>query len=92
MDSNSPSSEVIDPQHAADNVSAHAIKDQDLPNGITIFVQDGCGDETSLSRRVMRAIICGACVMVEVQKLLNGSYTDPLVIQLRQGRGICHVV
>lgn len=49
MDGDSPRSEVIDPQDTADDISAHGIEDQDLPDRISIFIQYGStlGDEAS---------------------------------------------
>lgn len=51
VDSDSPGSEIIDSQYAANNVSAHAIENQNLPDGIAIFIQNGCGlrDEATMS-------------------------------------------
>jgi hypothetical protein len=66
MNGNSPCTEVIDAQYAADDIAAHAIKDQDLPDGIAIFIQDrgGVGDQTAVGGRVVRGIICRTRVMV----------------------------
>lgn len=75
MDGDSPCAEVIDPQHAADDIAAHAVKDQDLPDGVAIFIQDGSGmgDQTTVGG-VVRSIICRTRVMVQIEKLLNRSY------------------
>lgn len=35
-----PSSEIIDSKHAADNISAHIIEDQNLPDRVPIFIQN----------------------------------------------------
>lgn len=52
MDSHTPSSKIIDSQHTADDIPAHAIEYQDLPDRVAIFVQDrgGLRDKTAVSR------------------------------------------
>lgn len=40
MDGNTPCAKVIHPKHATDDIAAHAIEDQDLPDGVAIFIQD----------------------------------------------------
>lgn len=73
MNSNSPCPKVIDPQYTADNIPAHAIEDQDFPNRVAIFIQDGgrVGDEAAVGGRVMSGIICRARLMVQVEELLD---------------------
>jgi len=66
MDGDSPCAEVIDSQDAADDIAAHAIEDQELPDGVAIFIQDGSGMryQTTVGGRVVRSIICRTRVMV----------------------------
>lgn len=75
MNCDSPRSEVIDTQYTADDVPAHAIEDEDLPDRIAIFIQDrgGMGDQAAVARRVMSTVSSGTGVMVQVEELLNRS-------------------
>lgn len=43
MNCYTPSAEIIDPQDATDHIAAHLIEHQDLPDWITILVQDRSG-------------------------------------------------
>lgn len=51
MNGHSPSSEIIDPQDTANDIPAHGIEHQDLPDWVAIFIQDwsGVGDKTAVS-------------------------------------------
>lgn len=71
---NAPRSEVTDAEHAADDVPAQIIKDQDLPYGIAIGVQDrsGLGRNAVRGRPVVEPVIVLGRLMVEVQDLLDG--------------------
>jgi hypothetical protein len=73
MNGHSPSSEIVDSQDTADDIPAHAIEHQDLPDWVAIFVQDrsGVGDKTALSGRFMCIVVCGVRIMIQVQQLLN---------------------
>jgi hypothetical protein len=73
VNSHSPSSEIINSQHTADDIPAHAIEHQDLPDRIAIFIQDrgGLGDKAPVSRRLMGIVICGLWIMIQIQQLLD---------------------
>lgn len=71
MNCDSPSSEVIDPQHAADDISSHIIKHQDLPDRIAILVQYRGGNE-ALRGRIVVGVFRGLRFMVQVENLVNG--------------------
>lgn len=73
MNGHSPSSEIINSQHTADDIPAHAIEHQDLPDRIAIFIQDrsGLGDETAVRRRLMCIVVYGLRIMIQIQQLLN---------------------
>jgi hypothetical protein len=46
MDSDAPSSKVVYAKHAADDIPAHVVEHQDLPNRVAIFIENRRGDET----------------------------------------------
>lgn len=75
MNCDSPCSEVIDTQYTADDIPSHAIKDEDFPDRITIFVQDRgrMGDEAAVARRVMSTVFSRARIMVQIEEFLNRS-------------------
>ena len=72
VNSNPPRPEIIDSQDTADNITAHAIEYQDLPDRIAILIQDRCGvgDEPAMARGIMR-VLCRAGIMVQIQEFLN---------------------
>jgi hypothetical protein len=63
MNCYSPGSEIIDSEHAADNIPAHVVKDQDLPDRVAIFVEDG-GRNEALCRCLVAGILRGIGVVV----------------------------
>lgn len=40
---NPPCSQIVHPQHTADNIPSKAVEDKDFPYWISIGIQDGCG-------------------------------------------------
>jgi hypothetical protein len=74
VNSNTPRSEIIDSENTADNVTAHGIEYQDLPDRIAILIQDrgGVGDEAAMARGIM-GVLHRAGIMVQVQEFLNRS-------------------
>lgn len=68
MDCDSPCAEVINAQYTADDIPSHAIKDENLPDGVAIFIQDrgGMRDQAAVPRRVMSTVFRGMGVMVKV--------------------------
>lgn len=57
---NSPCAEIIDSQNTADNITAHLVEYQHLPDWIAIFVQDrgGMRDKTA-SRGLVEGCVIG---------------------------------
>lgn len=72
MDRHPPRSQIIDTEHAADDIPPHVIKDQHLPDRVSVLVQDRgrVGDETLSG--IMGAVLRGARVVIQVEDLLNG--------------------
>ena len=58
---NAPSSQVRDPQHAADHISTEIVEDKDFPYWISIFVHD-----RSTAFRVAIVAIILVWLMIEV--------------------------
>lgn len=69
VDGNAPCAEVIDSQNTTDNISAHFIKHENLPNGIAIFIQDRSGmrDKTASGGLIEGSVVSGLRVLIEVQ-------------------------
>lgn len=76
MNCDPPRSEVIDTQYTADDIPPHTVKDQDLPNRISIFIQDrsGLGNQAAVAGRVMGTVFSRAGIMVQVEELLDRDY------------------
>lgn len=76
MNCDPPCSEVIDTQYTADDIPPHTVEDQDLPNWISIFIQDrsGLGDQAAVAGLVMSTVFSRTGVMVQVEELLNRGY------------------
>lgn len=73
MDGHTPGAKIIDSQYTADDVPAHAIKHQDLPDWITILIQDRrrVGDKTAMGGWLMSIIIGNLRIVIQVQEFLN---------------------
>jgi hypothetical protein len=73
MNSYAPCPKVVYPQYTADNISAHFIKHQDLPDRVTIFIQDrsGVGDKTTGPGLIDGAVFNRLWIMIQIQQLLN---------------------
>jgi hypothetical protein len=69
MNGYAPCTEVIYSQDTADNIPAHFIEHQDLPDRVAIFVQDrgGMRDKTARSGLVNGVVFNGLRIMVQVQ-------------------------
>lgn len=77
MNRNSPRAKVVNSQHAADNIAAHVIKDQHLPYGVAILVQDGGGVGNEAVRSpIVVGVASGLDIMIQVENLLNRSYRN----------------
>jgi len=62
MDGHPPGSQVVDPEHTADDISSHVIENQHFPNWIAILVEDrSCVRE---SGRIVEVIIRGGRILV----------------------------
>lgn len=73
MNGHPPSSKIVDSQDTADDIPAHTIKHQDLPDWITIFIQDwsGVGNKTAMGGRLMCIFIGWFRIVIQVQEFLN---------------------
>ena len=70
MDGDAPGTQVVDPQHAADDVAAQVVKDEDLPDGLAIVVEDRGG----LGGQAVGGLVeqvGGGREVVEVEDALN---------------------
>jgi hypothetical protein len=73
MDGHAPGAKIVDSQYTADDVPAHTIKHQDLPDRITILIQDRrrVGDKTAMRGWLMCIIVGNLRIVIQVQKSLN---------------------
>lgn len=73
MNRDTPRSEVVNPQHTADDVSAHVVEHKDLPYRLAILVQYGGGvrNEAVGGGRIMVRLCRMVGIMVQVEDLLD---------------------
>lgn len=67
MDSDAFAPQIVDSEHAADDIAPKIIEDQDLPNRLAFLVQQGF-DLVLSSRRVFAPTVYDGGVMVEAQE------------------------
>ena len=73
MYGDAPSSQVVDPQYAADHISSQVVKHQHLPYGLAVGVEDwgGFGDEAIRGGWIVVAVGVFLWEVVEVEDPLN---------------------
>lgn len=84
MNGHPPCSQVVNPEHTADNISSHVIENQHFPNRIAILVEyRSCVSE---SGRIVGVIFVGRRILVQVEDLLNRRCDRLSVLSYEQRR------